>query len=126
MLLAGQKHQIAFTVSLYDVLQNWKGCSAVNVDLDPDYQILKPPLPMHVFYVSAHGGLPKPTLTSERVGISGNVIYCWKARDNLTSAVYKSVLNLAQFFKMAAKMADFMLKRAHSHNAAILKLFYKL
>ena len=122
MLLAGQKHQIASTVSLYDVLQNWKGCSAVNLDLDPDYQSLNHLLALHLFYVSAQWGLQKPTLTSELVGISGYVMYRWKARDNLTSAVYKSFLNLAQFFKMA----DFMLKGVHSHNAAILKLFYKL
>ena len=67
-----------------------------------------------------------PSLTSERVGISGYVMYRWKARHNLTSGVYQSFLNLAQFFKMAAKMADFM-KNAYTRITwAILKLFYKL
>ena len=62
-----------------------------------------------------------PRLTSERVGISGQVIYRWKARDNRTSKVSKTFLNLAPFFKMAAKMADFMQKYVISYNAGYIE-----
>ena len=63
-----------------------------------------------------------PSLTSERAGISGRVIYRWKARDNSTSMVYKTFLKLVPFvFKMAAKMADFMQKYVHSYNAGYIE-----
>ena len=54
-----------------------------------------------------------PSLISERVGISGRVIYRWNARGNSTSMLYKTFLRLVPFvFKMAAKMADFIKIRA--------------
>ena len=71
------------------------------------------------------GGLRKPPrLTSERVGISGQEIYRWKARDNRTSKVYKTFLNLAPFFKMAAKMADFMQKYVIPYNAGYIEAIF--
>jgi hypothetical protein len=52
-----------------------------------------------------------PSVSSERVGISGRVIYRWKARDDPTSTMYTTFQSLTPFlFKMAAKMADFMQK----------------
>ena len=71
------------------------------------------PSTAHAFFVTlVHKGegLRKPPLTFEQVGISGRVIYRWYARDNLTSMVYKTFLNLAPFFKMTAKMADSLQK----------------
>ena len=63
------------------------------------------------------GASEAPRLTSERVGISGQVIYRWKARDNRTSKVYTTLFNLVPFFKMAAKMADFMQTYVYMNNA---------
>src|SRR5208282_2103768 len=65
-------------------------------------------------------------LTSERVGISGQVIYRWKARNKWTSTVYKTFLNLTPFFKMAAKMADFMQKYVNSYNTGYIEAILQM
>ena len=57
--------------------------------------------------VSAQGGLRKPP---SNFWTGWNIGTC----DNPTSMVYKRFLNLAPFFKMAAKMADFLQKNVYS------------
>ena len=69
-----------------------------------------------------------PSVTSERAGISGRLIYRWKARDDRTSMMNKTFLSLAPLlFKMAAKMADFMQKYVHeSYNAGYIEAILQI
>ena len=79
---------------------------------------VNPLLPKRFCDVSAQGGgFGSPRLTFERVRISGCVIYHWKARDYPTSKMYKVFLNLAPFFKMAAKWRISCNKNVYSYNS---------
>ena len=72
--------------------------------------------------VDKGGASEAPRLTSERVGIFGQAIYRWKARNKWTSTEYKTFLNLAPFFKMAANMADVMMQKyVNSYNAGYIE-----
>ena len=67
------------------------------------------------------------SVTSERVRISGRVIYRWKARDDPISTMYKTCLSLAPFlFKMAAKMADFRQKYINSYTAGYIEAILQI
>ena len=73
-----------------------------------------------------NGASEAPRLTFERLGISGRVICRWKASDNPTSMVYKTFPNLAPFFKMAAKMADFLLKNVYTYILVYIEAVFQI